>query len=804
MVITNSSTLNGRYVIQSVLGEVGPFDVTYLAWDLQAEHEVVLREYYPLQFSKRAADGLTLEVNDPRHFEYGLGAYTAEAHRLTDLYHPNVLNVKESFKENGTIYTVVDHIPGASAYGYMTQQGGALTEEMAYSIMESILNGLQYCHDNKLYHGGIWPKAIHLTPEGKPILMGFSQARFHLARHSGKLDLVRLPGFTAPEQSDKDAEAGPWWDIFGCAATFFYILSGYQLSYQRDRFTEADVKSALHKEGSISAGLRPVLQEALAFDYKNRPASIQVFQEAFEEAIRKKTLLMAHTNGHSSDGASYSTSISAQPASPAPSRDEDDAIIDVKTFHESKAPALPPEPEPEPLPQAQAHASIDPTISAVNHITNNGAENGHLTEADQQAGSNTPVRFNPDAQAPAMLVQEQQPSPQPKETGQKSEKEVAQLLSRMVKWQQRLIAFILAFTFMVILVVIGIFAGPQLMEALSNPSGQSTASTAGTSLSNASAATGLDSEMYTDSSGTVYTQADIDSMYASIRSQLEAELGAVPVSTEPSSLPNALQIAPPRTTPDTDNTRNTVTQSPPVTESRDDAPETGASPQAGGDAESEPETADAELASNAGEATEEDAPADSAGTSGEAELTALLQEREYHMYRSMGDSLMNLGLDNLALRWYQSALQNRPGDTYTVAQIEKIQSERERIEAELAAEEAAKTLDSLQLRRFASADSSGVFFAPDTQPELLNRDHVYASLEFPAQCQNRTSGGRVLARTIVDEEGNPSQAAITKGLHPSCDQAVLDALLKGDFEPATFNGEPVKAWFAFRVEFTFE
>lgn len=55
--------MHGRYAVQSVLGDVGPFDVNYLAWDLQAEREVVAREYYPLRLAKRGRDGATLEVN---------------------------------------------------------------------------------------------------------------------------------------------------------------------------------------------------------------------------------------------------------------------------------------------------------------------------------------------------------------------------------------------------------------------------------------------------------------------------------------------------------------------------------------------------------------------------------------------------------------------------------------------------------------------------------------------------------------------------------------------------------------------
>ncbi len=71
MILSNSCVLNERYTIQSVLGEVGPFDVNYLAWDLKDEKEIVVREYYPLQLTKRAADGMLLEVHDADLFEYG-------------------------------------------------------------------------------------------------------------------------------------------------------------------------------------------------------------------------------------------------------------------------------------------------------------------------------------------------------------------------------------------------------------------------------------------------------------------------------------------------------------------------------------------------------------------------------------------------------------------------------------------------------------------------------------------------------------------------------------------------------------
>lgn len=813
MVITNSSTLHGRYAIQSVLGEVGPFDVSYLAWDLQDEHEVVLREYYPLQFSKRASDGLTLEVNDPKNFEYGLGAYTAEAHRLIDISHPNVINYQANFKENGTIYSVSTYTAGASTYGYMTQQGGALSEEEALAVMSHIMSGLKTCHENNLFHGGIWPKSIHLTPDNTPILMGFSQARFQLAKQCEKFEQVHLPGFTAPEQAYKEVDAGPWWDIFGCAATLFYMLSGYQLNYQREQCTEEDIQAALHRETSISADLRPVLEKALAFNYKERFESLEGFQYAIEEATTKKTLLSMHTNGHHTNGQSYATSVSALPGVTTNNIAIDDDIIDVKEVKSLPLEKEPSEdvvadpvketnpiqePVPEPADNVVEEVKERPVLSVpretITPMEKESQSPGPIADLPTNGKTNTSIIQQEPPPSPMLLTQSKPGTPAPDAPPEESEKEVAQLLSKMVRWQQTLIAFILGFVFLVLIGTLALFAGPQLMNLVKGGSSDNNADLQAAAMASAAALPlAVD-----DSTGETISQSDIDSLYATIRAQLEEELSStIAAQAEAQVRSSAAAIRPePSNIPEPRRQQGEESRSSVSTpESTEEIAE-----ESEADTQQEEETPvqetnedEALLAEN--ELTEGTNELPTPEVAEQDRVDEVLRQREFQMYRTMGDSLLSQGFEGLALQWYQSALQQDPSDNYVAEQIRRIEESTSEVStAELEA-------DSLASLRRDVTDENGIFFAPDIPARMIDEARVHGRVRYPKSCLGQTNGGRVIARAIVDEAGTPSNLMIAKSLHQACDKEVLRVLGNALFEPAIFNGQPVKSWYAFSVVF---
>src|ERR1700739_411949 len=71
---------NGKYVMGRVLGQ-GGFRITYLAYDLEANRKLAIKEYFPSVISTRAQDRLTVTPLSSRNLqdlEYGLQRFYEE------------------------------------------------------------------------------------------------------------------------------------------------------------------------------------------------------------------------------------------------------------------------------------------------------------------------------------------------------------------------------------------------------------------------------------------------------------------------------------------------------------------------------------------------------------------------------------------------------------------------------------------------------------------------------------------------------------------------------------------------------
>jgi protein TonB len=66
----------------------------------------------------------------------------------------------------------------------------------------------------------------------------------------------------------------------------------------------------------------------------------------------------------------------------------------------------------------------------------------------------------------------------------------------------------------------------------------------------------------------------------------------------------------------------------------------------------------------------------------------------------------------------------------------------------------------------------------------------------PMARQQGITGGRVVVMVLVDEEGRVAEARLQQGVAPrsGINEAVIDAVRRTRFRPATKNGIPVKMW----------
>ncbi|QQS54498.1 MAG: serine/threonine protein kinase [Candidatus Competibacteraceae bacterium] len=216
-----------RYVIGEKLGQ-GGFGITYRGFDLKLKMEVAIKEYFPSDFANRADDRKTLVLLSPENtelFDYGLRASTEEAHTLAKLQHPNLVRVLNLFEMNATAYLVMDYYEGETLHDYLVRQPGRkLPWREAIQVLLPVLDGLQAVHDQGFLHRDIKPRNLYRTHQGQIILLDFGAAR-QVVSDRGHSIAIYTNGYAAYEQHTQ-GEQGPWTDVYGAAATLYFLLTG--------------------------------------------------------------------------------------------------------------------------------------------------------------------------------------------------------------------------------------------------------------------------------------------------------------------------------------------------------------------------------------------------------------------------------------------------------------------------------------------------------------------------------------------------------------------------------------------------
>jgi serine/threonine protein kinase len=270
--------LNGHFVIGKVLGKPGGFGITYLAWDNTLETRVAIKEFLPSELAGRDHNHLTVVPHSREEqtvFQSGLQSFLMEARTLARFSHPNIVRVRHYFQENGTAYMVMDYYQGQSLGEQMEQRKTPYSEAEALNIILPILEGLREIHSQGFVHRDIKPQNIYLTRDGRPILLDFGAARNAISAKSRSLSVVWTPGFAPFEQYQSRGKQGPWTDVYGVAATLYFMLTG---EVPPDAMDRKAGESALSLSG-LTPRLGAAIRKGLAIEREQRPQTIQEFRD---------------------------------------------------------------------------------------------------------------------------------------------------------------------------------------------------------------------------------------------------------------------------------------------------------------------------------------------------------------------------------------------------------------------------------------------------------------------------------------------------------------------------------------------
>ncbi len=290
--LTPGTVLLNKYLIGKVLGQ-GGFGITYLAFDINLNLKLAIKEYLPQYWATRTS-GLSkvvmLTSSTSDLYKYGLTKYMEEARTLARfLEHPNIVSIRDYFEDNNTAYIVMSYHEGLTLQKYLTVKDEPLSLHQSLTIFLPVLDALKEIHTAGILHRDISPDNLIINKSGQVILIDFGAARQAVSGHRQELSVLLKAGYSPEEQFRKKGEQGPWSDIYALAATIYRTITGQIPPESLDRLLEDNITPPSKMGVDVNYEQEKVLLKALAVRATDRYRTVDEFQKA---------LILSNTNSN--------------------------------------------------------------------------------------------------------------------------------------------------------------------------------------------------------------------------------------------------------------------------------------------------------------------------------------------------------------------------------------------------------------------------------------------------------------------------------------------------------------------------
>jgi serine/threonine protein kinase len=238
-----STLRNGRYRIDKVLGR-GGFGITYQGetvttisgelGNMDVKVKIAIKEFFMRDRCIRGGDGMDVTVpaeGSHTQVDKYKNKFISEARKLSEIHHPNIINVSDVFEENSTVYYVMQYLGGGSISDIIQKNDvGRLSEDTTLKYIHQIADALEYLHTEKhMCHLDVKPANILLSEEGKAILIdfGISKSWDDTGGQNSSTSSVSYSNNYAPlEQYQSLKQFSPQTDLYSLGATMYNMLTG--------------------------------------------------------------------------------------------------------------------------------------------------------------------------------------------------------------------------------------------------------------------------------------------------------------------------------------------------------------------------------------------------------------------------------------------------------------------------------------------------------------------------------------------------------------------------------------------------
>jgi len=282
-----NGTQLGDFRFDAMIGH-GGFGITYRAFDGQLAKVVAVKEYLPVEFAVRRADGQVVPrgARYADDFAWGRERFLEEARALARFRHPHIVPVLRYFEANGTAYTVMEFEDGRSLAEVLKQTGRRLPPPDVLRLATGLLSGLSAVHAQGFLHRDIKPSNIMIRRDGVPILIDFGAARQAMGGRTRTLTSVLTPQYAPIEQYALDGKQGPWSDIYSAAAVLHHALAGSPPPEAASRIRDDPYRPlAVTQADRFEQPFLAAIDQALAFAPEQRPQTIEAWQALFGSTL---------------------------------------------------------------------------------------------------------------------------------------------------------------------------------------------------------------------------------------------------------------------------------------------------------------------------------------------------------------------------------------------------------------------------------------------------------------------------------------------------------------------------------------
>ena len=258
---------------------------TYMGWDNTLQAPIYIREFLPTEMIDRKIDALPITVKPEyatsfeTHLKEFLELSRALA-RMRDL--PAVIPVYDIFEANGTGYRISEYAESITFEEFLKRNGNVLTFEQTRSLLMPPLGTLSALHNAGIIHGGISPKTLIITRDGKVKFSGFAITALRDTRSDLRSRL--FSGYSAIEQYGFEGRKGPQTDIYAFAAVIYRALVGGDPPEATKRASNDSLTIPASVAGSIPRHALVALANSLQVMPGDRISSADELRNEFSSA----------------------------------------------------------------------------------------------------------------------------------------------------------------------------------------------------------------------------------------------------------------------------------------------------------------------------------------------------------------------------------------------------------------------------------------------------------------------------------------------------------------------------------------